>query len=103
MWCLPASVVTSIDGAALSTTPLMQRRASLIIWLTLTRAAWLARKNSSFISIADADALNAAATAVSSIAVIARLISTSTRLRPARRLATADFGRNAKLGMRNAE
>src|SRR5688572_5479110 len=60
------------------------RRTSVSIWFRATRAAWVARKNSSFSLITRVDEWNAVAIAVRSIDVIASEISTSTMLRPRR-------------------
>src|SRR5688572_3491171 len=74
--------IRSNTVVALSATIASHWRISASSWWRLTRPAWVARKNRSFTSVADAVALNAAATAVSSDAVIARLIISSTRLSP---------------------
>ena len=63
------------------------RRISVRSWFIVTRPAWVALKNRSFISTASADALYAAATATSRKAEMVRRIMTSTMLMPRRRAA----------------
>src|SRR3954462_1459127 len=63
------------------------RRTSVRIWLRQTRAACVARKNSSFSLMIWDEEWNAAAIAVRSMVVIAREIMTSGRLRPRTRRA----------------
>src|SRR5579884_4307136 len=72
-------------------------RTAARTWFIDTRAACVARKNWSFISTALADALNAAATATSSIAEIDRLMLASMMLNPRRNVVRSDRFRVVRL------
>src|SRR5688572_30733985 len=74
---VPGTIVSSATTSS-------ARRTSVSIWLRATRAAWVARKNSSFSRMIWDEEWNAAAMAVRSMVVIAREIITSLRLRPRR-------------------
>src|SRR5947209_15956777 len=60
-------------------------RTAASTWLSETRPAWVARKNWSFMSMALADDVNAAATATSNIVEIDRLMLASMMLNPRRK------------------